>query len=159
MSEYQLSLFDLSEFEEVLSFNDVLEFLDSIDCINCGGCGVSALAIHRWRVSHGLRSDEFVILYHERDYRDYAQEAIDSGDWKDIYRIPHIALKVGNRYYDSTGNARENFSHCKYIARGLDESGLVWMLNNYDSWNPNFSRDYIPYIEEKLSIDLSDINI
>ena len=45
-------------------FAEVLRYLSSIEYINRGGCGIAALAIHRWLEKNGMLKDtKIVFLY------------------------------------------------------------------------------------------------
>jgi hypothetical protein len=143
-----------------VTYKQARESLNYIDNINCGGCGIAALALYRWRKAHRLKTYGFSFLYQKYDDWElkHNQRCIESNDLDSIEVPAHIALRVGTRLHDSNGaNAKDSCS-TPLTQHGINESILLYVINEIDGWNSTFNRRRaIPQIENLLGVDLSDV--
>lgn len=142
------------------TFQQVRDILDEIDCINSGGCGVSALALHRWRVAHQLRDvGSFVLLYRDEEDLCANERAMENNEYDCMIVPSHVMLRVNSKLYDSTGGYNPDDYRHYVIQTGINETILLHLLNDCrDGWNSWFDRDYaLDEITERTGIDLSDI--
>lgn len=147
----------MSQEIKIKTFSGVQKFLRKIPNIHCGGCGVSALAMYRWlKKENLLQSTKFVFLYHNKTtYHNNSKEMeTRSGT---ILAPSHCILLHDGRFVDATGNV--DLKRWGPYVQIIDAEDFVEeSLYDGDNWNECFIReDAIPYIEENLNIDLSDV--
>ena len=142
------------------SIKSVQNVLGRIPDINCGGCGISALAMYRWlKDNDKLVGDEsFTYLYVSYDSSFTENDSIlkEKKNHK-LKSASHIMLFHNGRLIDSDGNAVQN----RYINRHnkITEDSLLYSIN-FSCWNDDFDRkEYVPFIEQKLGVELSDVKI
>lgn len=144
-------------------FTKVLEYLNSVDNINRGGCGIAALAIHRWLEKNNmLRDTKIVFLY------DYITRSIYDTNYQILKNnnngipegAPHIVVKRLKKYIDSEGVLSAKYINFRYVFRlEVDSEFLLTAINNnLHVWNASFNRKKeLPRIAKRLKIDLSDV--
>jgi hypothetical protein len=143
------------------TFDEVREFLSRIPSIHGGGCGIAALAIYKWlekndELNHDFR---FVICY-DPDYDDDNRylnnmKVLRTKEGKAM-ATSHIGIVNGGVPIDCWGPI--HLTRYGLIQFVQFEWFMTNMINNRGSWNPSFNRrDNIPYIEQILDIDLSEI--
>lgn len=140
------------------TLKSVQNVLNSICDINYGGCGISALAMYRWlKNNNKLKGNEsFTYLYISFDNCFYENDPILKKEVdRRLSSCSHIMLNRGGKHYDSEGsNVKSRFTR-KH--KKITEEQLIESLN-FGEWNDTFDREtYIPFIEKKLNVDLSDI--
>lgn len=146
-------------------FAEVLRYLSSIEYINRGGCGIAALAIHRWLEKNGMLKDtKIVFLY------DYMTHMLYNTNYEILNKnrngipegAPHIVVKRLNKYLDSEGYLKKTHIDFRYSNKlEVDTDFLLTAINNNrGKWNELFDRKkQIPKIAKNLNIDLSDVVI
>lgn len=139
------------------SLGEVMDFLSRIPSINSGGCGISALAMFRWLKKHNsLKNTKFVYFHFSMGELNDNSDALKNGT--KLNAPPHCVLMHDYILIDADGEVdeREWGEHSLIIE---DESKVVDSINS-DDWNPSFEREHwVPIIEKKLGIDLSDVDI
>ena len=141
------------------TLKEVRNWLDDIDGINAGGCGLAALAMFRWlqKEQKLMGNESFTYLYQSKDYF-YTSNSTYLKD-KSIGHFNsccHIMFCYEGINYDSNSNRISDSYPVKH--EGITESLLVEALN-FGGWNCEFNRRYyLPIIEERLDIDLSDVS-
>jgi hypothetical protein len=145
-------------------FKSALATLGNIPSINRGGCGIAALAIHRWLLAHGVKpvvTSPFRLLWDGDD--EWEAQRNDDRLWKgEIYaaNVPaHIVIELHDGLYDadgiydpiSNGDIEQDYH--------LTDSELLYIVNRGDAnWNSRFKRaKYVPVIEQALGISLADV--
>ena len=146
-------------------FAQVLRYLNGINNINGGGCGIAALAIHRWLEKNGMLKDtKIVFLY------DYMTHMLYNTNYEILNNnrngipegAPHIIVKRLNKYLDSEGYLKKTHIDFRYSNKlEVDTDFLLTAINNNrGKWNELFDRKkQIPKIAKNLNIDLSDVVI
>jgi hypothetical protein len=141
---------------DINNFDDVLNFLNNIYAINNGGCGIAALAMYRWLKNNGQLSPDtnFIFLENDDSYYEKNMQYL-KGEAELPTSCYHVLINHDNNKYDSSGiRCYDTYKYVYFV----DVDFLVKSINNRDKWCYNFKRNkYIPYIEEILNIDLSDI--
>jgi hypothetical protein len=145
----------------IKTFEDVLKCLNYINSINDGGCGISALAMHRWMCNHKetLFSFDFVCVYlKDSNDRYITNKAYVENGMGNLIAPDHVLYKLNNKFYDSKG--KQHIRDYDYdICIGTEEN-LLKMINNVKEWNGSFNRKkQLHYIEKKLDISLRDVQI
>ena len=134
--------------------------LDEIDSINYGGCGVSALSMFRWlKQNDKLVGDEsFTFLYVYYDGSFSKNDAVLNKRSKGkLTSASHVMLYHNGKLHDSEGIGIKEL----YVKRHekISEKLLLISLKN-GAWNDDFERkEFLPIIEKKLGIDLSDVSL
>lgn len=134
--------------DTVRSFRDARKYLASIPSINSGGCGVAALAMRRFLKKASVSSDLFYETHREAD-----EELLESNT---PLAPPHVVIRVHGVIQDSS---RIRSDSGGIIARHIFEVSEDYLVLSIKEgrWNCRFDRTYVPEIEEKLGVDLSDI--
>lgn len=153
-----------------IEFYKVLKDLRTIPTINEGGCGIAALSMYRWlKQKNLLNGDEhfkFLYLYDDYDmfFKNQYETVIDAlqNSNSEIITPDHVVFYYSDNHYDSNGTKDHIIEADEMyninLTQSVDEKQLVETINNVSDWSPKFNRNlYVPYIEEKLSITLSDI--
>lgn len=139
------------------TLNDVREFLSEIPAIDWGGCGISALAMIRWMKKNMCVDDIFIIFTHY-DYsyyesnRDYFEKKNDK-----ISAPSHVILFHNGVYFDCDTYYEQD--ELRRVLQTDNENVLLEAINNINSWNGMFDREYVWEIEKRLKINLSDVVI
>lgn len=149
---------------EAASLSQARAALDKIPTINLGGCGVAALALHRWALIHAdqvsIPDRPFVFYWEREDYFELSRndEKLAQGDL-DAVEVPwHVGIELSGKVIDSRGLACGKTDIAQEYK--LDEIELLHIINNCTGWNSAFNRrKYVPIIEKALQIDLSDVEI
>ncbi len=139
----------------ILTLSDVQEYLETIPSINRGGCGISALAIFRWLKLNNENDDtKFVFLYNQKSDYLNNKKVLKGQDGNPS--VPgHCCLLYDGKFIDSAG--KYDISNYSWLQIIDEEEFITKSLNEQDSWNHSFDREYIKQIEAKLKIDLSDV--
>jgi hypothetical protein len=140
----------------------VRQILNDIHAINWGGCGVATLAMYRWMKKNNqlFGGEEIVFLYVYQDSVYKNNDKVFKGEYDPQYiEAPaHIVLNIEGTFIDSTFRTNQSFDeryHEKHL--GITEDVLLRTINN-NSWNDDFIRSkFVPIIEKKLNVDLSDV--
>ena len=148
---------------QTLTFQNVRNILSDIPNISYGGCAIAALAMSRWlRKFENVESE---IIYGFKNY--------------DIYEDNKYFIRNWNALHHNNKNETTSCTHAGIRIKNNNEildCKIIWGKNEYDrllhmpedfvissfkdgTWNKKFKRHNIKLIEEKLDIDLSDINI
>ena len=135
---------------------EVREYLDNIPWINSGGCVIVALAMKRWLKKNRPKEKTSIIYTYPNKSSFYRQ---NKKCLKDDKNTPtsclHAYLKHEGVLKDSDSTLPKGFLDVFHIIK--DEVFIIKSLNNIDSWNTMFDRNFIPIIADTLDIDLSDI--
>lgn len=139
------------------SLEEVIDYLDSIPAINSGGCGISALAMFRWLKKYKLlKNTKFVYIHYSQDGYDDNCQAMRNGSR--LFAPPHCVLEHDGILIDSGGEL-DFLEFREYTLTIKDERIIVVSINSGD-WNEGFDRnEWVPKIEKRLDIDLSDIEV
>lgn len=151
--------------------NPIRKILDDIPYINEGGCGVAALAMYRWLEKKELLDNpKFIYGYKYTGHAGYINNSLILKDnvlpekcacldYPYPQSASHVALENAGlifcteKYYDSYEDLYKYYNvidNVDYVVQTLNDGILTW--NSY------FNRSkYIPEIENKLGISLSDI--
>ena len=129
---------------------DVLHYLDTIPNINCGGCGYSALTIHKWLEQKGKKS-KIAFVY----TNPYEFETNENNKMNNMtLGVPnHAVVRYKRRFIDSHGKYDMNIYNRRYII--ATEEDLRETLKLIPDWNPKFNRNYVNNIEKKFNISLN----
>ena len=150
------------ESKKIRGFENVRKYLSTIPNIACGGCGVAAIAMYRWLVMRGFNENSLSIIMGHNRVGSFLKNSEAYGTTKDLpFACTHVGLIIQYEKNDMVVDCmyRWYFNSYKY-AQIVDESALISSLNNLEDWNSDFDRgEYIPQIEKKLNINLSDIKI
>lgn len=141
--------------KKIKSFNDVRKYLSNVSYINAGGCGISTLAMQRWRDKNLKKNkSELIYLFAWSDDENY-KDCLKQVKSKKVVEAPyHCGLKIGLRIKDCEKICKKS----EYPARiKLTEKQLVKSINKVYSWNCMFDRKNINKISTDLNINLSDI--
>jgi hypothetical protein len=133
------------------SFKETRQYLENVPYINLGGCGIAALALYDAAQKEGKKVD-IAYLYHKW-WGNHAREhnhKFKEGKVKKAHACEHVLVRVGNRYYDSTGVVNIKYASIWHlIDKGITRDHLVASVNNKDVWNDTFERKkYLPKIEK-----------
>jgi hypothetical protein len=135
-------------------FKKALKYLNGIPDINRGGCGISALALYDIAKANG-KKPKIVYLYSWMDDDSYQMnERYKKGKSGEASSCAHVLVKVGKKYYDSTGSikAKEIETYSK-VDEGIKRNHLIASIKNVNEWNPCFKRKkWLPKIKKELSI-------
>lgn len=147
---------------EIKTIDQARQALSKIPYINQGGCGISALALHRWIKKNANCNTVFV--FGDNDVNTYKKNMAASIDVNDN---PGSAAHVGLIIYDYDSgnqsivdcNSVYNMARYEYLNVTKDEAFVVRSINQISEWNPAFERNQVKVIAKTLDIDLSDIDI
>ena len=136
-----------------LSVNEMIIFLRNIPYINEGGCAIAAITIKRFlKINKNIKCD---IIYRHNFKDEYNINVNALRNLDDPISCNHAFISLKKSAFDCEG--KQYFkNHCIKMPEKL----VIASLNKLDEWNPSFKRKkYIPIIESKLKIDLSDIKL
>lgn len=141
----------------VKTFTEVRRYLNAVPHINNGGCGVSALAMYRWlHKNNQLDNTKFVFLYNDESTFKNNSQALHN-KLCTVEAPTHVVLLHKGKFIDCEKEV--NLSEWGEFIQVVDESELLERGLDEGDWNEAFNRNYIPKIERKLKVDLSDIPI
>ena len=132
------------------SVKEVLHYLSEIPNLHKGGCAISAIAIKRWLKKN--KNIEASIVYRCNGY-DFFQNKKALQGLDNPTSCSHAFIKIKNVCFDAEDTEIFQDSSCLI----MPEKVVIESLNDIDSWNNDFDRNYIYDIEHNLEIDLSDI--
>jgi hypothetical protein len=124
-----------------LSFKQTLKALDRIPNINRGGCGFAALALFDAANREG-RKAKIVYCYTAYDGSAlHKNNQFKEGKRKKAHACHHIIVKLGKKYWDSTGKIDEDeFADFEWIDEEITRKHLIASINNKGAWNSIFDR-------------------
>ena len=159
--------------KEILSLNELREFLNNIENINYGGCAISAYSIYCYleKTNQLLLDTKIIYIHRKYDIDGYNNNCsfINNGcNSLECDSASHVILYHNGYYLDS--NLKQNnikdfinefYEFCSYdefitleIPQHLTHIFLKKSLNE-GSWNPDFNRKNIEIIEKKLDLKLN----
>jgi hypothetical protein len=123
------------------TFKETRKTLNGIPYINCGGCGLAALALFDSAKREG-KSPKIVYCYTAYDGSSlHKNNLFKEGKRKKATACHHVVIKLGKRYWDSTGKIDEDaFSEFEWIDEEITRKHLIASLNNKGVWNSSFNR-------------------
>jgi len=139
------------------TFESVRDYLSSISYIDQGGCGIAALAMYRWlKMNEGVKV-KFVYLDSREYNHNQNKQYIEKKDGCPN-ACNHIAISYNKEFIDCSSVVDISMYTFRIVT--ANESALIDTINNIGSWNESFDREkYIPLIEKKLGVKLSDVFI
>jgi len=136
-----------------LTFTKARKELDSLPFINQGGCGLAALALYDTAVREGKKPK---IVYCYSFWGDstamHKNNLFKEGKRKRAYACSHVLIKVGKRYWDSTGEIKSKDVKWAYeLDEDITRKHLIASINNKGAWNDCFDRRRcMPIIKKML---------
>jgi hypothetical protein len=134
------------------TFKKTRKTLNGIPNINRGGCGLAALALFDAAKREG-KSPKIVYCYTAFDGSSLRKNnQFKEGKRKKATSCHHVVIKLGKRYWDSTGKLDQaEFEDFEWIDDTITRKHLVASINNKGTWNPSFSREsWMPEIEQLI---------
>lgn len=136
---------------------EIQQKLNNTSNINSGGCGVSALALHRWLTKIGVDKKDLSIVYLYDTFWRYDCNKNNIKNKSAVLTAPeHCCLYYKKQYFDSTGII--NINSFTYKQRFKTVSKLVKSINE-SNWNTLFDRDNVDRIAQQLKIIMKDVKI
>ena len=135
---------------EISSIKELLGFLNNIPNINFGGCGISALVIHDYFTSVGIKSK--IIYSYKYFNQDEYEDNLKRIAYKEhVHSCGHAIVKVGKLYYDSRGVKTEiEREHFHFMTRKQAVLSI-----KHSKWCDMFDKEiYLPIIEKKIGYKL-----
>lgn len=145
----------------MMNLKKVRKIISKIPDIHRGGCAISAIAMYRWLKMHNPNADvEFVYIYNNLHiYKNnnsylFGNERLQSP--LKFYSPFHCCLLYNGKIIDAYGEV--DIRQWGKFIHIIPYEGLVLKNINEFAWSRIFERKNIERIENKLKIDLSDIN-
>lgn len=144
------------------SLKEVQKFLNKIPNINHGGCGLSALAMHKWLKEYKEIDSKFIFLYGNdivgRIISKINYFCVQEGNFKDSDGPYHVMLKVKDKIIDSAGE--DNINSYELVQDlDINEETMIKFLNNFKVSSQFDWKKWIPIIEFELDIQLNDLRL
>ncbi|MCK9568118.1 hypothetical protein M0R72_04160 [Candidatus Pacearchaeota archaeon] len=141
--------------KEITTFEEVRKYLSNIPNIHFGGCGISALSMYRWLKKNGREAPKIILLYNGKNYQAYEnnKKTIRKEGMSSLIASDHCAIQYKSKTLDVKQEIFIDYS----FQQKIEEQEMLTLLNNGICWNPEFSKQYVPRIGERLKIDLSDV--
>ena len=141
--------------KNIKTFKQVLNFLNGLPDINLGGCGISLLSMIRWlKKNKGINKFTMLFLYNCEENFINNGKALKNKKG-DIIAPTHCGLIRNGKLTDSTGKISS--LEYNWTQKVTDETFLMDMINNIETWNLSFDRELIYKIGERLGIELNGI--
>lgn len=144
------------------SFNDLLLYLSKINNIHNGGCGISAYIMYKWLKNNNLLPDNFtfVFCYNNNDkYSKETNERVIKNKKGDGIAPMHVGILINKYFFDCSSELKkESYSYIQEIKNKKDWF-ILNTINNVNTWNSSFNRNYVKNIENEFKIDLSEIRL
>ena len=147
----QLNLFKPNPTKE---FQKVCNILSSINTINDGGCGIAALTMYRHLKQYNLHRNIVFVYEYDQNQR------IDDFDTNTAVSPTHVYLSYTyNDLFDCNGEIKQSYRLYTTKRFSNSEEYLLRCINDAE-WNYMFNREhYVPMIQKKTGIDLSDVKL
>lgn len=144
--------------KQMKSFYKIRDYLSDIPNIHCGGCGIAALAMKRWLKKYQHAKVTIVYGYNSLNY--YKNNLLAVNGKREVLGACSHAGIIQSTGLIIDANKMWQPDQYKYLLP-LSEKKVVTSLNKgINEWNDSFNRKkWVPRIERKLDIDLSDIKI
>lgn len=107
---------------------------DEIEDATCGLCGTFALALYRYLTKQGIASQ--LVFFSEAD---------DGQDVPPGYLWRHVAVKVGERYYDIRGRVSPMFVHGEFFTTQIvpvSEATVLTELRKINREDSQFTQSW-----------------
>jgi len=135
-----------------LSFKQTVKALDRIPNINRGGCGLAALALFDAAKREGKKA-KIVYCYTGWDGSAlHKNNQFKEGKRKKAYSCHHIIIKLGKKYWDSTGTlGKKEIKNFDTVDEEITRKHLIASINNKGAWNNCFDRrGWMPQLKKLI---------
>ena len=121
------------------TFKQTVKSLDKIPDINHGGCGLAALALFDASKREGKKA-KIVYCYTGWDVTAlHKNNQFKEGKRKKATSCHHVVIKLGKRYWDSTGAlSKKEIKNFDTVDEEITRKHLISSINNKGSWNDVF---------------------
>lgn len=130
-------------------YSEYKELNQIVPRLNWGGCGIFAENLYKTLANLGLKPKLVVITLNSKAMN----QRIKGKHYNGYAPIHHIVIKVGSKFIDSEG-VYKHLKHTEYKGMPLANTLTLDTLEKWNSdptlWNPEFNRQHIKTIEDKL---------
>lgn len=138
--------------------NEVVKINNKFPSINHGGCGAMAVILYDKLKQLGFKPKICVFVYSKKDFAEsmkmYFEHGFDYYVDNRTEGFPHIIVKAGGCYIDSTGVYNSHTEMPIYGHRPLFEGADVDFIRECSEegsiWNDTFNRNHIPDIQKRI---------
>jgi hypothetical protein len=134
------------------TFKQTVKSLDKITDINYGGCGLAALALFDAAKREGKKV-KIVYCYTGWDANElHKNNQFKEGKRKKATSCHHVVIKLGKRYWDSTGTlSKKEIKNFYTVDEEITRKHLIASINNKGAWNDVFKRKkWMPEIKKLI---------
>ena len=138
--------------------NEVVKINNKYPYINYGGCGAMAVILYDKLKQLGFKPKICVFVYSKKDFAEslemYFEHGLEYYIDERTEGFPHIIVKAGGYYIDSTGvyNSYKEMRvyGCYSLFEGADVDFIRECSEEYSIWNNAFDRNHIPDIQKRI---------